>query len=421
MSNVQERAELLAQVSIFSETKKENLERIANLFQFVVIEEDEVLFHKGDPGDSMYVVEKGKVKVHEGDHTFVELDHGKYFGDFSLLDSNFRTASVTALEHTELLRLDQITFFKILGADPDFSRGVLKSIVKRFYDKDYMEAMLARKNAEIQKQSEEIALQRDEIEKKNKNITDSINYAQRIQNAILPTKDLIEKLVPDSFILYLPKDIVSGDFYWLAEKNGRILLSTVDCTGHGVPGAFMSIVGNNILKQAVNEQNLNCPAQILNFLSRSVHETLRQSTCTTDDEVKDGMDLAVAALDLEKMMLYFAAVHNPMYIVRGEEVIQFSTDKHPIGEPFNDEFQTYTLTEFPLEKGDTIYVFSDGYVDQFGGPKRKKFMTRRFRDMIVEVRDMPMDERRDYFEKVFVEWRGETEQYDDICIFCVRV
>ncbi|MBU1718828.1 MAG: tetratricopeptide repeat protein [Bacteroidetes bacterium] len=274
-------------------------------------------------------------------------------------------------------------------------------------------------NELLQSQKTEIELQRDEINIKNKHITDSIRYAQRIQQAILPPEGIIRKYCPESFTLYKPKDIVSGDFYWVDAVDNLLLFSAVDCTGHGVPGAFMSIVGSNILNQAVHENHLIKPNEILNYLSIKVQETLRKY----DDEnsVKDGMDLALCSLDVENMMLEFAGVHNPMYIIRGDEVLQFKPDKHPIGEPFTQEFTSYMNNEIPLEKGDIIYVFSDGFVDQFGGPSRKKFLTKRFREVLLEIKDLPMDVQRDMLDEVFENWRGDIEQYDDVCVFGIKV
>ncbi|MBU0488962.1 MAG: tetratricopeptide repeat protein [Bacteroidetes bacterium] len=264
-----------------------------------------------------------------------------------------------------------------------------------------------------------LAEQKKEIEMKNLHILDSIRYAMRIQQAILPTRHFINQEFPDSFILYQPKDIVSGDFYWAETIGTKVFFSAVDCTGHGVPGAFMSIVGMHTLNQAINEEKLSDPAAVLNFLSKKINESLRKSG--DESEVKDGMDLALCALDREKMQLEFAGVHNPMYIVRGEEVLQFKPEKHPIGEPFDDEFQGYSNTLIDLQKGDTIYLFSDGYPDQFGGPKRKKLLSKRFREILLVIRDMGMNEQQAHLEKTFEEWRGDTEQYDDVTIFAVRM
>jgi len=268
-------------------------------------------------------------------------------------------------------------------------------------------------------QKTEIETQRDEIDIKNKHITDSIRYAQRIQQAILPPEAMINRYVPEGFILFKPKDIVSGDFYWLDKIGDVLLFSAVDCTGHGVPGAFMSIVGSSILNQAVHEKNLIKPNEILNFLGAKIFETLQRH----DDEnsVKDGMDLALCALNYETMILEFAGVHNPMYIIRNNEVLQFKPDKHPIGEPFNEEFASYENTEIPLQKNDIIYVFSDGMVDQFGGPNRKKFLSKRFRETLLEIQTLSMTDQKNILNEVFEEWRGDIEQYDDVCIIGIKV
>lgn len=411
--------EILRKVSFFSDTSEKNLDTIASSLSSVFFEPEKPVFCKGDPGDSMYIIVEGKVKVHDGNHVFTTLSKGQFFGEFSLLDSNTRSASVTAVEATELLKLDQDTFYQIMTSNIEVYRGVLKAIIKRLYAKDDLEAQLAQKNAEIQRQNEEIEHKNAIIEKKNENITASITYAKRIQQAILPSKDLLSRLLPESFILFMPKDIVSGDFYWLTEKDGKVLFSAVDCTGHGVPGGFMSIVGNSLLRQAVNEHNLSKPALILDALSAGVNEMLRQTNA--ESSVKDGMDLVLCALDWNTLMLEFAGVHNPLYIVRGDEVLQYKGDNHPIGEPFNSSFSNYTNFEIQLLKGDSVYIFSDGYVDQIGGESKKKFMTKNFREMLQKIQHLSMPEQKEYLQNAINDWKGEYPQVDDILVIGVRI
>ncbi|MDP4267120.1 MAG: tetratricopeptide repeat protein [Bacteroidota bacterium] len=279
--------------------------------------------------------------------------------------------------------------------------------------------LLEVKNIEIEKKNDELEVKNIEIEKKNEDITSSIRYAKQIQQAILPPIEYVKNIVPDSFILYLPKDIVSGDFYFFEQKEDKIFFAAVDCTGHGVPGAFMSIVGYSTVNQALNEHKILKPSEILNFLSKGINKTLRKS----DDEssVKDGMDLAFCSLDRNKMMLEFAGAYNPMYLVRSGEVQDFKADVYPVGVAFNEEFTGFTNHEIPVQKGDTIYVFSDGYVDQFGGPKRKKFLSKKLRETLMQLDGMPMDEQKEILHKTHLDWRGDGEQIDDILIIGVRV
>ncbi|HBX49799.1 MAG TPA: hypothetical protein DEH02_01890 [Bacteroidales bacterium] len=276
----------------------------------------------------------------------------------------------------------------------------------------------------IHKEKERIDVMRKEIEEKHHNVTESIRYARRIQRAILPPDEIRKQWLPESFVLYRPKDIVSGDFYWIekveADDDDEIILfSAVDCTGHGVPGAFMSIFGFNLLNQALDEHNLKKPAEILDFLSNGVMKKLRMHNEET--VVKDGMDLMLCAFHKNKMKLEYAGVHNPLYIVRGEELIQLKADKHAIGDPYEDDFTGYNNYEFTLEKGDQIYVFSDGFCDQFGGPQRRKFMSKNFRETILSMRNLSMAEQRAKLKQVLEDWRGDIEQYDDITVMGVRV
>ncbi|MBU0489943.1 MAG: SpoIIE family protein phosphatase [Bacteroidetes bacterium] len=271
----------------------------------------------------------------------------------------------------------------------------------------------------VKERTAEIEMQKDIIELRNRNITASIRYAMRIQHAILPSKELIGKLIPDSFILFKPKDIVSGDFYWLYEKDDCVLFAAVDCTGHGVPGAFMSIVGHNLLMQAVSESNISEPAGILNYLSHGVNKLLRQDHFETT--VKDGMDISLVSIDRKHFKLRFAGVSNPMYLVRNDEIIVHEPDRYPIGEPFNEEFTEYKQLEFDILPGDKVYVFSDGYIDQFGGPKRKKYLSKRLRELLLEIRNEEMEKQGHILNEKFEGWRGEVEQYDDVLIMGVCI
>jgi tetratricopeptide (TPR) repeat protein len=229
---------------------------------------------------------------------------------------------------------------------------------------------LEAKNENIHEQKEQIELQNLELGIKNKEITDSIKYAKRLQEAILPPNALVKRLLPDSFILYKPKDIVSGDFYYVEEWGGKTFVAAVDCTGHGVPGAFMSIVGYNLLNQALNVYGLEKPFLILNDLNKNISKMLHQ--LEEDSTVKDGMDICLISIDREKMLLEYAGAFNPLWIIRNKELIELKADKFPVGAFLGEAMKSFTHNEFPLEKGDMVYLFTDGYADQFGGPSGKK-------------------------------------------------
>jgi serine phosphatase RsbU (regulator of sigma subunit) len=281
------------------------------------------------------------------------------------------------------------------------------------------------KNEELNQQNEEISAQRDEIESqnhiieaKNKNITASISYALRIQQTILPNDAFLHTLLTDSFVLYKPKDIVSGDFYWVSSpEENLIMFAAIDCTGHGVPGAFMSIVGYNLLQKAINGLHIYEPAAIINAMNTELYQLLRQK----DKSVKDGMDMVLCCLDKTTLVLTFAGVRNPLLVIRNKEVILHKTDKHALGEAFHDTFSSYNQQEIQLERGDTIYIYTDGYYDQFGGMDHKKYSSKRLINKLVESQNLSMDQQKTTLENEFELWKGYTDQIDDVLVMGIKI
>jgi serine phosphatase RsbU (regulator of sigma subunit)/HAMP domain-containing protein len=282
----------------------------------------------------------------------------------------------------------------------------------------FLEQKVVERTEEVVRQKEEIQNKNGELEILYKQVTDSIHYAKRIQEAILPPPALFQQLLPNSFVLYKPKDIVSGDFYWLDKKGDSVYFAAVDCTGHGVPGAFMSIVGSNLLKDAVNNTDLYAPAEIMDKLNEGVASTLHVGI--TEKQTKDGMDMTLCALDLKKLKLQFAAAFNPLYIIRDGELIQHKADKFPVG-AFIGETRKFTNNIIELKKGDMVYIFSDGYADQFGGPKGKKFMAGNFRNLLLDASKLPANEQRHKLNETIESWRGGLEQVDDILIIGIKI
>lgn len=264
-------------------------------------------------------------------------------------------------------------------------------------------------------QKEEIEKQHEVLEEQHREITDSINYAKRIQDAILPPLKIVRGYMPDSFILYKPKDIVAGDFYWMEGVNNLIIFAAADCTGHGVPGAMVSVVCHNAMNRAVREFMLVEPHEILDKTREIVLETFAHST----EQVNDGMDIALCTLNTESNKLSFAGANNGLYLIRQGELTQIKADKQPIGK--YEDAKPFTLHEFDLEKGDVIYTFSDGYPDQFGGAKGKKFMYKPFRELLLSIHHKPMEEQQTLLLNAFEEWRGSMDQIDDVCIIGVRI
>jgi serine phosphatase RsbU (regulator of sigma subunit) len=253
------------------------------------------------------------------------------------------------------------------------------------------------------------------LEIKNKNITDSIIYAKKIIEAILPPINSLHIILPESFILFIPKDIVSGDFYWFTEKNDHIYIAAVDCTGHGIPGAFMSIIGMNLLNSLVFE-GITDPGVILNMMNKEVILTLKKKFDTT--HLKDGMDMALCIIDKNRKTLKYAGAYNPAYVIRDNSIMQLKGDRKSVGNDFDDDpFSTFSMK---IRSDDMVYLFSDGYTDQFGGPERKKFKFRRFRFTLLSIHKMPLAKQKQKLEETYLKWKGNNEQVDDVLIIGFR-
>jgi serine phosphatase RsbU (regulator of sigma subunit) len=268
---------------------------------------------------------------------------------------------------------------------------------------------------EIQKQKEVAEMQRDQIAYQKKHITDSIHYAQKIQRAILPSLELFSDEL-DHFVLYKPRDIVSGDFYWVDRIENKQIIIAADCTGHGVPGAFMSMLGVSLLNEIIINRNVLAPHEILNRLRNFVIDSLNQQRETT--EVKDGMDMTVSVIDFDQDKLFFAGANNPLYHIRKGELTQYKPDKMPVA--IHERMEEFNMVTVDLEKGDTFYTFSDGYVDQFGGPNQKKFLSKNFRRVLLEIQDLPMYEQGKKLDEIFEEYKADIEQVDDVVVIGVR-
>ena len=278
---------------------------------------------------------------------------------------------------------------------------------------DAYENIIIEKNKSLITANDKVNLQKLKLEIKNKEITDSINYARRIQQAILPPESKINNHLKNNFILYLPKDIVAGDFYWLEAKEDRVLFAAADCTGHGVPGAMVSVVCNNALNRSVREYDLTDPGKILDKTREIVIQEFEKS----DEEVRDGMDIAICSLIGDK--LEYAGAHNPLWIVRNGVLLETKANKQPIGK--FDNLLPYTTHSFVLEKGDTVYIFSDGYPDQFGGEKGKKYKSGNFKKFLLSIQEDSMEKQLTLLIEEFEKWRGSMEQIDDVCVIGLRI
>lgn len=274
-------------------------------------------------------------------------------------------------------------------------------------------------NEELGRKNQEIEQQKKTVEEKNWEITSSIEYAKRIQDAVMPSMAEIQTAIPDCFVFYRPKEIVSGDFFWYGKNGDEAFIAAVDCTGHGVPGAFMSMIGNDHLNQIVNVEKRTKPDEILNRLHHEIQVTLKQKHGVTDNH--DGMDIALCAFNREKKRLLFSSANRYLYQIRDGELTETKGDHFNIGGIMHEDVRKYSLHSIDLQEGDVFYIFSDGVSDQFGGENSKKFGYKRLKNLLLELHTKPMDEQKALFENQMVDWMGENDQIDDFLLIGIRI
>ena len=292
-----------------------------------------------------------------------------------------------------------------------------KTIEQEKERKKILEAQKSELEIKVVERTQEVWQQKEVIELKNKEITASLVYAKRIQSAILPDIKLIYKTLEQSFILYIPKDIVSGDFYGFAQKDGKVIIAAADCTGHGVSGAFMSMIGSSLLNQVINERNITQPSRILDSLNQEIITTLKQK----DGDTNDGMDVSICSFDLARNTVHFAGANRPLWLIRNGELTVYRPDKYPIGGLQIKHEEQFSNQEIALQKNDTLYLFSDGYADQFGGDRNKKMMVKRFKNTILGIQDKTMAEQEVFLHSFFDHWKGSNEQVDDVLVIGIRI
>jgi serine phosphatase RsbU (regulator of sigma subunit) len=358
--------------------------------------------------------------------TYMNLNEGKYI--FKVKAKNiFDTESTISSYEFVILPpwyRTKLAYFLYVILSIAFIAGVVKFFTTNL-------------NRIIKKQTAELQQQKDEILHKNKEITDSIYYAKRIQDAIMPSNEYIKNMFEDSFVLFKPKDIVSGDFYWANLRDNNAILAAVDCTGHGVPGAFMSMMGNDYLNDIIVDSKINEPNEILNRMRKGIIKALKQRG--ESGESKDGMDMSLVNIDKSTLLMSYAGANNPIYVVRDKNQVginnavlfnienskknlyEIKGNKFPVGIHMGTALQDFTKHEIQLVKGDVFYMFSDGYADQFGGPSAKKLKYNQFKKFILESMFLTMEEQRIYLEQKLNEWQGDLEQVDDVLVIGVRI
>ena len=397
ISDLKTKIELLKNSDIFSNIEKDILKKIALSLIDIKLEINEIVFQKGEKGDAMYIIIDGELAVYDKNHIFTILKKKDTFGEYSLIDSSVRSASVRTLKKTHLLKLNQNIFLNILENNFKTTLNIFHSLIKRVKDKDLLEENLV---------------------KQKKEITDSINYASLIQKAVFSPKELIDKLLKSYFILYEPKDIVSGDFYWVNKKNNKIVVIAADCTGHGVPGAFMSMLGISFLNEIINKLENPKANEILNLLRKTVKKSLRQTG--KYGEARDGIDMALCIIDFENLELEFAGANNPLILIRKDELLEVKPDKMPIGIHFREK-ESFTNNKLEIKKDDRIYLFSDGYYDQFGGKRGRKFLKKNFKKLLKSIYKKKMEEQKIILKNSLNNWKKNYEQIDDILVFGIEI
>ena len=289
-------------------------------------------------------------------------------------------------------------------------------IYSHYREKKKLNVILESKNLELGNKNDKISIQNTQLEKQNIQIMKSINYGKRIQEAILPSNQLLKHFFKDFFVFFRPRDIVSGDFYWFSVQKDKLFVAAVDCTGHGVPGAFMSLIGNSLLNYIVNEKNIYKPSEILKELHIGVNKALSQSKSESDDRV-DGMDMTLCVFDKSDKEIQLALANHTAFIINNGEVEEIEGDEISIAdELIGDEIPEFTNHVIPMDKNASLYMFSDGFPDQFGGPKNKKFYVSKLKKLLVENQKLNSNEQLDILDNTFENWKGEIRQYDDVLV-----
>ncbi|MBI1837600.1 MAG: SpoIIE family protein phosphatase [Flavobacteriia bacterium] len=292
-------------------------------------------------------------------------------------------------------------------------------IVYSLRDKSKINKIIIKQKQDVEYQNQIIEEKNLLVSTQNKDIKDSIKYAKRIQKAILPPKEFWNKILPDSFVIYRPKDILSGDFNWIAETNSHIFIAAADCTGHGVPGALISIVNYNLLNKAVLEKGLANTGEILDavneWLTDSLHQKVENST------VKDGMDISLISINKENGEIYFSGAYNSLFVVTGNQIVQYKGNKFPVGSFLDEQLNHFSTNKVQVEKGSMLYLFTDGYPDQFGGAKGKKFKYKNLKENLLKISSFDLEFQRNYLLNSFNEWKGDMEQVDDVLFIGVKI
>ncbi len=367
--------------------------------------------HDGEPG-AIPIVIKGYINVSKKDKK------GREFPVYTINEGESCIIAINAIIHSSKNRGQEgvaVVDVETIVVSAEQSK---EWIDKYSSWRQYIFDLYGKRLDELLNQHEIVTEQKDQISKRNEKINNSIKYARRIQNAVMPSEEYMTEILPEYFILNKPRDIVSGDFYWTELKDNQLIVVTADSTGHGVPGAFMSMLGVSMLNEIVNKDICHGASEILNELRNKIKSSLNQTG--EKDEQKDGFDMALCIIDLENKKLEFAGAYNPLYLMRDNQLIEIKADKMPVGIHIKEK-ESFTSHKTDLEHNDLIYMFSDGYTDQFGGEKNQKFSKKSFKNLIKEIHNEPLKKQEEILSETFETWKGKLDQLDDVLVFGIKI
>lgn len=412
---------LLQSTEIFNALPLAVLNELSSHATVIKVGKDETVIKKGDEGHSMFVIASGNVRIHDEAHVVATMKEGDFFGEFSLLDASPRSMSVSANSDSVLISIDRESFFSVLQRDPDLTKKIISLLTRRMRGQNSVIISQFKSREEeltrlVNERTSEVVRQKEIVEEKNKEILDSIHYAKRLQEAILPHDETVKEYFQHNFILYMPKDIVAGDFYWVCPSGNEVLIAAADCTGHGVSGALMSMLGVSLLSQIVIEKITADPSEILNSLHTAVIASLQQSSNNSND----GMDIALCSFDFKNKKLRYAGANRPLWMVRNADIEVIAPDKLPIGGLQIERNSLFTTHDINFDENTSFYLFTDGYADQFGGPSGKKLMTKKLKEVILSIQDLDMNAQKIFLKNYFDSWKDKNEQVDDVLVIGIK-
>jgi len=341
-----------------------------------------------------------------------------YISGFGNYISSAGFVALIIIQSLVLAQMFSLTYRKNINLNLNLE----KLVEQRTRTIDKQKTVLETQNKDLMLQNKKIESQKELLYQKNEEVNDSINYAKKIQSAIMPPEQYFQEILNDVFILFKPRDIVSGDFYWIKQVNQYVILAAADCTGHGVPGAFMSMLGMSYLNEIVHRREITNANEVLNELRKQIRNSLRQRG--QPEESKDGIDMALCVIDEKEKVLQYCGANNPLYLIRDKngtpEMTEFKADRMPLGY-YPGKFKTFTNNDIQLESGDMFYLFSDGFIDQKGGEEGKKFLSKNFKELLLEIHEEPMHDQEQILDKTITKWMGNNPQVDDILVIGVRV